>query len=204
MKMQFNKRRLSFFAGIIVLALVSCKKEKQPMATPDIPNTVMEYFDLNNQEIKAGAPGFSIDVDHDNRNDLAFSTQLVGDPINQVDKLQFLAGSNIKVNFAVNSNEAVPVMEAGDLIPLQNFDGYEWFELSSIVLVQKISSLTQPAFWEGHWKNASHRYLPYQVVKGDKLYNGWVELSVDTINEKLLLHRAAISKEAGKAVKAGN
>jgi len=192
-----------YFAIVISLIVVSCKKEKQPHGIPNLPETTMEYFNFNNREIKAGLSGFSVDLNHDGRKDIGFSTLLVGDPINQVDKLQFLVETNIKANLPVNADEEIPVMKVGDIVPLNDFDSYHWFELSSIMLVQKIISFTQPPIWEGHWKNAIHKYLPYQIVVADKIYCGWVELSVDIENEKVILYKAAISKQPNKTIKAG-
>ncbi|KAA9038367.1 hypothetical protein FW778_12400 [Ginsengibacter hankyongi] len=56
---------------------------------------------------------------------------------------------------------------------------------------------------EGHWKNAVHKYLPYQVVENGNCYNGWMELSIDVPGEKVVLRNTAISKEANKIIKAG-
>ena len=170
---------------------------------PVVPLPAMEYFDLHDREINDHTTGLLLDVNHDGRNDLAFTTLLVGDPINQVDKLQILISSNIAINLPVNSNEEVPVMNNGANIPIGNFDGYRWFELSSIMLVQKITSFTEPPVWEGHWKNAVHKFLPFQVADSGKFYNGWVEISTDITGEKMLLHKAAISKEADAMIKAG-
>ena len=192
-----------FSAVVILLTVISCKKEKQQVTTPNLPETNMEYFNFNNREIKAGSSGYSIDMNHDGRKDIAFSTLLVGDPINQVDKLQFLVETNVKANLPVGAGEKIPVMKLGDLVQLNDFDGYRWFELSSVILVQKIISFTQPPVWEGDWRNAAHKYLPYQVVVGDKRYNGWFEISIDIARECVVLHRAALSKEPNKIVKAG-
>jgi len=189
--------------SLILLTVISCKKERQQQYTPPAPEVQMEYFNFNDREIKAGASGFSVDLNHDGRKDIAFSTLLVGDPINQVDKFQFLVQSNIKVNLPVKFGEEIPVMKKGDLIPLSNFESYQWFELSSIILVQKLISFTQPPVWEGHWKDAVHRYLPYQIVVTDGIYSGWVELTVDIANEKLVLHKAGISRQPNKIIKAG-
>ena len=191
------------FSVIIALSVVSCKKDNQHPGTPPTPPLEMEYLNLNNREINRNTPGFSIDVNHDGRKDLAFTTLLVGDPVNQVDKLQFLISSNIEVNLPVNGSEEIPIMNRGESIAIGNFNGYQWFELSSILLVQKIISFIVPPVWEGHWKNAVYKYLPYQVVVNGKRYNGWVELSVDIAGEKILLHKAAISKEPNKIVKVG-
>lgn len=88
-----------------------------------------------------------------------------------------------------------------DLIAVENFNGYQWFELSSVLLVQKIISFNALPVWEGPWKNAFHKYLPYQVMDNMKRYNGWVELGVDVEGEKINLHKAAICKEAYKVIR---
>jgi hypothetical protein len=194
---------LNSLCGIIVLMSVSCKKDKHPVSLPPPAPPKMEYFNLNDTTVKANQPGFSIDVNHDGRKDLAFKTLLVGDPVYQVDKLQFVVGSNIKINLPVNANEQVPVLNDGDLIQSENFNGYQWFELSSIVLVQKIISVAAPVRWEGLWKDAVHKFLPYQAVMDNKRYNGWVELSVDITGERVVLHKASISEEAERSVIAG-
>jgi len=46
--------------------------------------------------------------------------------------------------------------------------------------------------------------LPIQIERNGRLYNGWIELSFSTANEKLILHKAAISVEEGRTVRAGN
>ena len=203
MQNKFIIRLNILFSVVIMLGIVSCKKDCIHPGIPTVPRVEMEYFNLNNREIKGNAPEFFLDVNHDGRSDFAFTTLLVGDPINQVDKLRFLISSNIDVNLPVNGSEEIPVMNKGESIVPENFNGYQWFELSSILLIQKIISFTGPPVWEGHWRNASHKYLPYQVIVKGKQYNGWVELSVDIVDEKIVLHNAAISKEPNKIIKAG-
>ena len=190
-----------FFFGMIVIALVSCKKDK--LVVPSIPHPEMEYFNLNDTSVKADTPGFSIDINHDGRKDLAFTTLLVGDPVFQVDKLQFLIRSNIQVNLPVDAYEQIPVMNPGDSIVSEDFNGYHWWELSTIVLVQKIIYFNHSPVWEGNWKNAVHKYVPYQVINNNLRYNGWVELSVDVAGERVILYKAAVCKEANKVVTAG-
>jgi hypothetical protein len=197
-----NKMFSGSIAFISMLIFISCKKDPQPIPVTPLP--AMEYIDLHDRAISDNTGGFLFDVNHDGRNDLAFTTLRVGDPINQVDKLQFLIGSNIAINLPVNTNEEVPVMNCGATIPLGNFDGYRWFELSSVMLVQKIISFTEPAVWQGHWKNAVHKFLPFQVADSGKLYNGWVEISADITGEKMVLHNAALSKEPNAIIQAGN
>jgi hypothetical protein len=187
------------------LVLVSCHKVNpglEPTPPPPPPPTKMEYFDLGNKEINA-KKGFSIDLNHDGIKDIAFYVDLLGDPINKVDKWQFLASTNRGVGLPVNGNEEIPVMNAGDLIALDDFNGFRWWDLSSIVLVQKVVSYDPPDIWEGHWKNATHKYLPLQIINNAKRFNGWVELSVEIANERIILHRAALSTEPEKTINAG-
>jgi len=186
----------------IIISFTSCKKE-EVVKPPVEQQPEMEYFDLNNREIRANHPGFLFDVNSDGRNDLAFTTLLVGDPIEEMDKLQFLILTNIGVNLPVNSKEEIPVLGKGDQIITESSGSYQWFDLASIMLVQKNTSLMQDPFWTGHWKNALNKYLPYQMIVDGKKYNGWIELSVDIIQEKIVLHKAAISKVANVNVKAG-
>ncbi|MEJ8818347.1 hypothetical protein [Lacibacter sp. H407] len=190
------------FPVIIGLAFVACKKQnlQQP---PPVTGPEMEYIELNNREIKANMPSVNLDINQDGKTDIAFATVLVGDNLNQVDKLQFLVATNISVNLPVNGNEEIPVLKKGESIMPGNFNGYQWFELAGIVLIQKVISFTQPPVWEGHWKNAVRNYLPFQILANEKRYNGWIELSVDLPAEKIILHKAAISKEANRIVKAG-
>ena len=186
-------------AAILLLTFFSCRKVN---SAPPMEEG-MDYIDFKSREIKAGAPGFSFDMNGDGRKDILFFTMLVGDPINQVDKLQFLIGSNIEVNLPVRPSEEIPVMQQGDQIKPGDFDGYAWYQLSSVVLVQKIMSMTEPPQWEGHWRDAVHRFAPYQVVEGNNRYSGWVELTVDIPNERIVLHRAALSRVPNKIIAAG-
>lgn len=201
MKILFTTPVQIFLASIFILMMAACKKDNH--AAPPAPHPTMEYFDLHDRQITANAPGFSIDVNHDGRKDIAFTTLIVGDPISKVDKVQFLASSNIDVNLPVNSKEEIPVISKGTKIVTNDFDGHHWFELSSIILVQKLISVSAPIVWEGNWKNATRKYVPYQVIQSGQRYNGWVELSVNLVSETVILHKAALSKEANKSVVAG-
>ena len=190
--------RKFFLFAIPVLFFYSCKKD----AIVPKPSThpVMRYKDLQNAEV-AVSYSQSVDIDNDGTKDFAFSVLLVGDPILQRDRLQFIAHSKIDDNLLNNDEDQSPVLNRYDLIS-ETHQGYQWYEISAIVLAEKITTMTN-VFWEGLWKNASHKYLPVQIKRNNKLYHGWIELSFDTASEKLILHKSAISTEAGKDVKAG-
>lgn len=188
--------RKLFIPLLAAFIFSSCTKD--PIEPPAHP--VMQYKDLQNAEVKYNQLK-AVDMDNDGVTDFWFSTLLVGDPVLQRDRRQFYAHSKANTNLLNDANDESPVLNKLDLISKKQ-DGYEWYEVSAIVLAEKIVTMTE-TFWQGAWKNASHKYLPVQIKRDDKLYHGWIELSFDAVEEKLVLHKAALSTEADKSVKAG-
>jgi hypothetical protein len=189
---------------IVSILFSSCRKDEiKPAPTPADPAAEMVYKDLGEKEIRFAQPPTVIDIDQDNHYDLIFSVWLVGDPILQQDKRQFRVSSGINTNLAVNAIEEVPSMVKDETIPLADFNGYNWFKVSSVILVQRIEDIDGDISWNGNWQGATKKYLPFQLLKNNQRYNGWIELSADVANEKLILHRLAICKKAEKEIKAG-
>jgi len=181
-----------------LLMLVSCKKTPvtDPVVQPDL-----KYIPLNDFELTAGKWKV-VDVDEDGKADFHFETLLVGDPILQQDKLQFYAGSGIEDYLLNNEYEETPCLNKNDLIGRQN-PGFEWNQISALILAEKVTGMTGPSFWRGNWKDASHRFLPIRINREGKEFLGWIELSFHTETGKLILHRAALSIKPGVDIKAG-
>ena len=189
--------------GIILMLALACKKTAPEPTDPPVPtDPSMLVTDLGDRSIAFGKSA-SFDLDNNGAKDVLFSTMLVGDPIEQKDKKQWLVTSSFEANLPVNSTEHLPVLRLLDSIPLNNFSGYSWYNASSIVLSQKTVPVTSPPYWEGDWKDASHRFVPIQVEKQNGLFNGWIEVSFSIDNEKLILHKTAISKEPNKGIMVG-
>lgn len=187
---------LTIASGIF---LFSCKKPVCP-EPPIVTHPQMFYKDLQNAEVKYLQPKF-VDIDNDGSADFRFAVQLVGDPVLQRDRIQFLVTSGIQRNLLNNAQDESPVLNKFDSIK-QNHPGYTWWQISSIVLAEKIVTYSGNS-WEGLWKNANHNFLPVQVEKNGKLYHGWIELSFSTAEEKLILHKSALCKEEYKGILAG-
>jgi hypothetical protein len=181
----------------ISLFFIACSKK--PPLTP-VSHPQMIYKDLSNAEVKYGQIQ-RIDVDNDGTHDFLFSVLLVGDPVLQRDRMQFYAHSGIERNLLNNDQDESPMLNKGDSIG-KTHSGYTWWQISSIVLAEKIIT-DNGSYWQGLWKNADHKYLPIQIQRNGRLYHGWVELSFNTIEEKLILHKSAISKEEERSVQAG-
>jgi hypothetical protein len=189
----------TIWPGLVLLMAVACKKPSEP---PVQPYPSMLVKDLADSSVVFGRIA-SFDLDDNGEKDVLFSTQLVGDPVEQQDKKQWMVTSSFNANLPVNSTEHIPVLRYPDSIPLNNFSGYAWYNASHILLSQKTITMTTPPFWEGDWKDASHRFVPIQLKKQGGLYNGWIEVSFSTAEEKLTLHKSAVCKEANKNIVAG-
>lgn len=180
---------------------IACNKGPLTIpAPPVLQHPAMLYKDLHDSVVKYGRLQ-TVNVDNDGSYDFLFSVLLVGDPVLQRDRMQFYAHSRIKRNLLNSDIDESPMLNKGDSISKVH-KGYTWWEISAIVLTEKITDYNG-SFWQGRWKNADHKYLPIQVDKNKKLYHGWIELSFNAAEEKLILHKAALSKEEDKAVVAG-
>lgn len=185
--------------ALAVLILSACRKDPQPQTPVDHP--VMQYLNLQDESITFGKIK-KIDINSDGTDDFLVSTLLVGDPILKRDRRQYYVSSGTESRLLNDFNDQSPVLNKGDQVMLQH-PAYLWLEVSSILLAEKIIPETGASFWQGTWKQAIRKYLPVQVKKNGDIYNGWMEISFDMALEKIILHRAAISTEPGKTVRAG-
>ena len=186
--------------GFALAIFLSACNKTPVKPTDDYPE--MTYLNFSDSAVVFDRSA-SFDLDENGEKDIRFSTLLVGDPLSQQDKRQWLAVCSFNTSLPVNNNENIPVLDLNDLIPINDFSGYRWYNATGIVLSQKVLSMSAPPYWEGAWKDASHRFIPIQLRKNNLLYNGWVEISFDKLQEKIILHKSAMSEEADKSVLAG-
>lgn len=179
------------FTGAVTL-FTACKKSSSPPENQ--PSERMVYFDLNNKQIRYGQPAYLLDCNGDGRKDLVFGVQIVGDPINQVDKYEFSVGADAMTRLPLNAVSEMPVCDRGFVIPAFDFSDYSWYQANAVVMMRKIVKDAFPDRWEGLWKNAQHKYIPFQVMRNNNHYNGYVEISTDLANEQIILHGGAICK----------
>ena len=184
---------------LLIVLFAACNKDeiKDPQAPP-----VMEYTDFNNKEIKVNEYA-NADLNKDGSKDIFLYTMHVGDALFNRDYLRYHILGSINNFFPVNNNEESPILSKGDTIAAHTFSGYEWYNATQLLIAQKVTEINPPVYWQGSWKEASHKYLPMRIQKGHDLYYGWIELSFDVKDEKIVMHRAAISRDANKGAKAG-
>lgn len=197
-------KQVVYALALVTTLMTSCRKNEvpNPPNQPGNEQPEMIYTDLQNRELKFQQAQL-VDLNKDGSVDIGFSTWYIGDPIEKEDEVLFFASSYIHSNLLVNEANGSPAFNLGDNIPVNNYPGHNWYQVGQVEMALKNTPETGQPYWEGAWKQVSHKYLAIQVVKEGKPYNGWIEVSFDTTGEKLVLHKAAISKEAEKAVLAG-
>lgn len=181
--------------------LVSCRKNP---ATPDTPPppTDISYHHLKDTVLRWGANPIVYDFDNNQRFDLVFYTELVGDFINKIDKRKYYILSSITTRLAVSPEETVPALAKNAAIaPV--LAGHEWYELSEVALIERHEDVFGATQWFGNWQNQQKKYLPFQLVKAQQTHYGWVEISTNTATGTLTLHRAAWCTTPNKPILAG-
>jgi hypothetical protein len=193
------KQLLLVFAASVAFSACS-KKDHVFNSFPD--NPIMYHTDLNNREVKFNQPA-GVDVDNDGISDFVFTTWHIGDPVLKRDIIQFHVSSNTSTLLMVGDHNDSPIFQKGATILNGGSNGYDWFEVSLLELAQKIVPERGAPFWQGAWKDVQRQYIAIQVKRNGLLFTGWVQVTFDTSNEKLIIHKAAISTEPFKNVKAG-
>lgn len=191
--------------ALLFLILNACTKKdfKQEPGLPGQHPSDLMITDLNDIEVKQQQHQ-SLDLDKDGVTDVLFATWEIGDPIEKEDEILFFAASGTKSSLMIGEDNFSPKFNQDELIPVKAPRGYEWYIVAQVELAMKNISDTKPPYWEKEWKDASHKFLAIQVNRSGRLYQGWIELSMDTVQSKLILHRAAIAKQSERAVRAGN
>jgi hypothetical protein len=194
--------KLYLLLAFVVLAS-ACKKDKNNDEPGQHP--VMTYVDLQNKEIRLNQEAM-FDLDGDDRLDVAFFVYHIGDPVNQQVKTRFTILGSAIVSFLTkddNDQSISPVKNMNDVIHIANELPYEWWGASEAYLAEKVEPQAQPAYWQGNWKNANHKFFPIQFTKLNKRCAGWIELSFDMQAEKLVVHHAAFTTVADTDILAG-
>ena len=185
---------------LLSFILISACSKKNDEVQPG-PN--MKYTDLHQAEVKLGTTQ-RLDLDEDGTIDFTLQAILIGDPVAKEDRRTFVAGSTIDTYLlGIDNTEIGKRLNEGELIGLVPPGGFEWFQVALVVLTEKIISESNPPYWRGEWKDASHQFLPVQIGKNGSRHNGWIEISTDTDGERMILHKAAISIVPNTDVRAG-
>jgi hypothetical protein len=190
---------------LFLLIFISCKKENNDPKPeePSFADPEMTYIDLTGKSIVMDK-ALAIDFDLNGKIDILFKTERHSFDLNTKSADVYMVNSGVACNLAVNmANETTPDLAKGGMISRADLPGLEWYPVLSFTLMQKVTTASNAIYWEGSWKDRDHRYLPLELIIKGQTHLGWVELFADTNNGKIVLYRAAISKEPQTRIRAG-
>ncbi|MBX3241876.1 MAG: hypothetical protein KIT80_12885 [Chitinophagaceae bacterium] len=184
----------------LVLLAIGCKKKE---VIPPPKEETMKYLDLKNQVVRVGER-VMLDINNDGIRDFRFGEWEYASPGDNAMKQEFFVFTYDDAYSPTDDAEFSMVMEKDQVITIADPEGYQWANVSQMVLVRNTKhSGTGVHTWTGPWKNVQHRYLPILITIQNKRHAGWIELSMDIETPKLTLHRAAWSIQPEKDIPAG-
>ncbi|HCR54226.1 MAG TPA: hypothetical protein DIW27_07420 [Cytophagales bacterium] len=176
-------RTITLFS--IVLLTISCQDET---ISPD----KIIYKDLGNITVDYYNP-YRLDVDGDGNGDFVFSTSLLNNASGG--HLQFTFYPALANHVYAHRDEVV-VLNPGDRIS-PDYDYTKWIQ----PLATKTESDTE-IYWHGAWMNASNQYIGVRIKlsSNEDYHYGWIRVSFDKANERLILHDLAYHSKAGEGM----
>lgn len=189
---------------LTVVSIFSCAKNSVNSNTESGNSTpAMGFRTLNNQEINLATNRFDLDVNEDGDLDLTFEVKRDNDDLKQIKQASFRIISSFYSSLPLNGNNEVEPMIQSTYIPTENFKGNTWKKEATVSILEKSVTESGSAQWRGNWANVGRKYLPFQLQRNNERFGGWIELTIDNSNGKIILHKAAFSKVSGKTIKAG-
>ncbi|MCG2617020.1 hypothetical protein LZZ85_22180 [Terrimonas sp. NA20] len=198
--------KILFIFSFTIILLSACSKRDSTLdrSQPDEAKILPEMMitELNDAKVKQGESK-TIDLNRDGIRDIAFATWYIGNPNENEDEVLFFASTGTESALMLGGENDSPRLGRDEMITEKPFSGFDWYVIGQAELAKKNTGLTGAPYWEKPWKNANHEFLAVRVNKNSQWFYGWVEISMDTANDALILHRAAIGMVAGKQMKTG-
>lgn len=185
---------------ILVLSLSACNKPRELDRTPP-PPVGMHYINLRDMEIPFNSSK-AVDLNGDLQADYNFKVFYTGDAAFQKDNFFFQVDPKQQNLLLNNGQDDSPMVNSSESIGGQ-YTGFGWLSQTQVTLAQKSVYSNGNITWQGLWKHASHKFVAVQLRKNNQSYFGWVELSLDGGSNRLVLHKAGVSLQPNKEVKAG-
>jgi hypothetical protein len=187
-----------------LLGLASCSKNSVSNNTESTQTTpTMGFKTLNNLEINSASKPVLLDVNDDGDYDLSFEIKRDNEDLKLIRQARFQVKSSFYSSLPLNTNGEVEPMIQSTYIPTENFKGNTWQKEKTATLLEKNIAESGTIRWSGNWANVGKKYLAFQLLKNNDRFSGWIELTEDVFQNKIILHKAAYSKVSGKTIKAG-
>lgn len=185
--------------AMTMMSIISCS-EKEPISPPKS----IQYINLNNTAVTSNNV-LSIDLDTDGTTDFVVTKELRETNAGQNDILEFRVIAAQQNRVLVQENGTAARKETGVFIRSDDENGYQWEATTPAVIINRVLT-PDPAnsYWDGTWLQQFNKYLPIQLLKEGKKYNGWLQLSFsDVLPSRIIVHDAAFNKIADQPIQAG-
>jgi hypothetical protein len=91
--------------------------------------------------------------------------------------------------------QVITPLHDGDKISSQPAGTHQWEQIERYLFDVRYP-LGQDSSWQGAWKNANLAYLGVKFTAGAKNYVGWIALSADTLQGRMIIHNAAFTTDS--------
>ena len=165
-----------------LLLMAACRKSSKESNPP------YQHRSLGDVEVKYLKP-YSLDIDQDNEDEVYFVVGLVNDA--EGTHARFTAYSLLSAK-VLSREDSVLKQNEGDPVPVVPHHPHEWSAAANF-MCELLLPAANPldTTWRGDWVGVNRKYLGVQFMKGTEACLGWVAVSVDTANDRMVLHDCA-------------
>jgi hypothetical protein len=181
-------KQLIFYCFSAIVLLQGCSSVNEP----DLETIV--YIDLGDVKIGYNQT-FIMDIDADGNAEFFSSTLLIANEVG--DHLNFLI-SPYRYSQVQGNDNRMAILNESEQIKEGNLFFKDLHPLAVKTITQNES------YWSGEWMNAERNYAGIRFrLKGQGYHYGWVRMSVDKVNDVLIIHDMAYHSIQNSGIKAG-
>jgi hypothetical protein len=142
---------------------------------------------VNDSTIKYYSGEQSIDLNDDGKDDVRWELRYIGNEITTDAMFTVLPRNGSFLLY--QSNYGNPLFEKGDTIRFSAIPPFYWSPYQSDLAANR----TNTGQWYGNWVDKT-AYMAIKISINDALYCGWVNITMDTLNQKIIFNYSDYSK----------
>lgn len=174
---------------LIFSMIISCGDDSNP--------STIRHMNFGNISVAYNAP-LSVSLDSDTLNEVAFTTSLIaGGGFNET---QFIANSIGAQKFQAIS-DTIARLNAGESIGFVPSAPRSWDAFANLLASYRVTAAD--SLWSGMWKDGTKGYIGVQLNDDGILRYGWIAVTMDTSQSRLIVHDAAYRTEPDEPIDAG-
>jgi hypothetical protein len=156
----------TFFMLLIVLSIISCYDSPTQVEEPS-----KKYYSGEK----------SIDLNNDGKDDLRWELEYIGNEMTS-DVFYSVWPQNDSRLLYINQLGRLP-FEIGDTIKFESIQPLRWSPFRAHLASKRMNT----GQWRGRWVGKT-AYMPIKISINDSMHCGWVNLTIDTLNQKVIFN----------------